>query len=163
MAPGAPAVLLALEQSAAGEAIRQSSWIYAAANVGHVVGLALFAAAVAVLDLRLLGAFAATPPAEVVGPARRAAIAAFALMAATGAALFTAEASHLAVNLVFQVKALLVLVALVNAVLIGRIGAREAERIPAHAPFPNHVRAAALLSLGLWIAVAAAGRLVAYV
>ena len=39
----APQVLIALEQSALGAAIRQSTWAYPAANVGHIVALTLFA------------------------------------------------------------------------------------------------------------------------
>ena len=67
----APQVLIALEQSALGAAIRQSTWAYPAANVGHILALTLFAGGVAAMDARLLGAFAATPPAAIVRPARR--------------------------------------------------------------------------------------------
>ena len=55
MNEAAPQILVALEASGAGQAIRQSVWIYPAANVAHVVALAVFAGAVAVMDLRLLG------------------------------------------------------------------------------------------------------------
>src|SRR5436309_5754724 len=94
----APQLLLALEQSALASAIRQSTWAYPAANVGHIIALTLFAGAVAAMDARLLGAFAAAPPASVVLPARRAAIVGQLLMAITGSVLFTAEASHVALN-----------------------------------------------------------------
>ena len=53
MLDAAPAVFIALEGSGLGQAIRQSSWIYMAANVGHIVALVVFAGAVAVLDLRM--------------------------------------------------------------------------------------------------------------
>ena len=71
MALEAPAILVALEQSALGTAIRQSVWIYPAANTVHILGLTLLAASVAVMDLRLLGAFKETVPAAVIVPARR--------------------------------------------------------------------------------------------
>ncbi len=48
----APALFVALEQSAFAAAIRQSIWIYPLANVGHIVGLFCFAGALAVMDLR---------------------------------------------------------------------------------------------------------------
>lgn len=163
MDPSAPAVLVALEVSAFGAAIRQSSWIYPLANVGHILALVVFASAVAVLDLRLLGAFPATRPADVVVPARRAAMAAFGLMALSGFVLFTAEASHVALNPVFQLKLGLIAVALANAVVLGRIAEREADLMPAHVPFRGPVRLAGALSLALWISVAASGRLIAYV
>jgi hypothetical protein len=80
----APQVLIALEQSGLAAAIRQSVWAYPAANVGHIVALTLFAGSVAIMDARLLGAFAAAPPADVVRPARRAAMLGLLLMAVTG-------------------------------------------------------------------------------
>ena len=43
----APQFLIALEQSGLGAAIRQSTWAYPAANVGHILALTLFAGAVA--------------------------------------------------------------------------------------------------------------------
>jgi len=47
MALEAPAILVALEQSALGMAIRQSVWIYPAANTAHILGLTVLAASVA--------------------------------------------------------------------------------------------------------------------
>jgi hypothetical protein len=158
----APQFLVALEQSALGAAIRQSVWAYPAANVGHVVALTLFAGSVAIMDARLLGAFAATPPASVVRPARRMAMAGLLLMALTGSILFTAEASHVALNRVFQIKAILIALGVVNAVLVGRALDKALEATPAFAPLPARVRLAGLVSLGIWMSVAACGRLIAY-
>ena len=103
-----PQVLIALEQSGLAAAIRQSTWAYPAANVGHILALTLFAASVAAMDARLLGAFAAAPPADVVRPARGLAMVGLLLMAITGSVLLTAEASHVAMNPVFQIKAVLI-------------------------------------------------------
>lgn len=163
MAPDAPAILVAIEQSALGVAIRQSVWLYPAANVGHILGLTLFAGAVAVLDLRLLGVFGATRPMDILTPARRAAIAAFLVMLLSGSVLFIAEASHVALNPVFQTKAALILLALANAAVLGSLALREADYMPAHTPFSMRVRFAAAMSIALWLTVAAAGRLIAYV
>ena len=92
----APQLLVALEQSALGAAIRESVWAYPVANVGHILALMLLAGAVAIMDLRLLGAFPATPAAPVVRRARSVAALGLLLMAVTGLVLFTAEASHVA-------------------------------------------------------------------
>src|SRR5262245_40107716 len=94
----APALLVALEQSEFAAAIRQSTFLYPLANVGHIVALVCFVGAVVVMDLRLMGALAATAPGPLLMRARRAAIIAFAALAATGFMLFAAEASHVAVN-----------------------------------------------------------------
>jgi hypothetical protein len=156
------APLIALEQSALGVAIRQSVWAYPAANVGHIVALTLFAASVAIMDIRLVGAFASTPPAAVVRPARRMAMLGFALMAATGLVLFTAEASHVAMNPVFQIKAALIGLGIVNALLVAGPALRRLDNIPALSPLPVRLRLSAFFSLVVWVSVAACGRLIAY-
>jgi uncharacterized protein DUF6644 len=162
MLHGAPQFLIALEQSALGAAIRQSVWAYPTANVGHILALTLFAGSVAMMDARLLGAFAAAPPAAIVRPARRMAIAALALMAATGFMLFTAEASHVALNRVFQIKAGLIALGITNALLVARPLDRALEATPAFAPLPGRVRLAGGISVAIWVSVAACGRLIAY-
>jgi hypothetical protein len=158
----APQVLQALEQSGFASAIRQSTWAYLTANVGHILALTLFAAAVAIMDLRLLGAFAASPPGAVVRPARRVAMLALLLMAATGFVLFAAEATHVAGNGVFQIKAVLIALGVANALLVARALGPALDKTPAFEPLPARVRAAAVLSLAIWVSVAACGRLIAY-
>ena len=158
----APQILIALEQSALGAAIRQSTWAYPAANVGHIVALTLFAGGVAAMDTRLLGAFAAAPPASIVRPARRVAMLGLLLMALTGSVLFTAEASHVAMNPVFQIKAALIALGVLNALLAARPLDAVLDRAAAFEPLPARVRLAALASLLIWTSVAACGRLIAY-
>src|SRR6266702_4180784 len=108
MTDAAPAVFVALEQSGFAAAIRQSLWLYPAANIGHIVSLVFFAGAIAVMDVRLLGGLAATAPARLIGRARNFAIAAFMAQVTTGFALFSADASHIALNPVFQTKVALI-------------------------------------------------------
>ena len=158
----APASFVALEQSARGVAIRQSVWLYPTANVGHIVSLMLFAGAVAVMDVRLLGGLAATSPARVIGRARGFAIVAFGLMVVSGFILFTAEASHLVLNPVLQLKAALISAGLAN-MAVYEFGAKHAiAKLPPGAMMPTRAKAAAVLSLGIWIAVAVCGRSIAY-
>ena len=100
------------------QTIRQSVWIYPLANILHIVSLTAFAGAIAVMDLRMLGAFSATAPAGVIVPAQRIAVLTLLIQMVTGLVLFTAEASHVALNAVFQTKAALIVLALTNALLI---------------------------------------------
>jgi hypothetical protein len=158
----APQILVTLEQSAFASAIRQSVWAYPLANVGHIVALTLFAGSVAIMDLRLLGAFRATPPAAIVRRARIAAMLGLALMALTGFMLFAAEASHVAVNPVFQIKAALIALGVLNALVIAGPAVAALGSTPPNAALPARLRLAAALSLGIWISVAACGRLIAY-
>jgi hypothetical protein len=158
----APQFLQALEQSGFAAAIRQSTWAYATANVGHILALTLFAASVAIMDLRLLGAFAAAPPGTIVRPARRMAIVGLLLMATTGFMLFAAEATHVASNPVFRIKAVLIGLGIINALLVARVLAPALDETPASTPLPARVRLAAGVSLAIWLSVAACGRLIAY-
>src|SRR5258708_13997908 len=105
MTDAAPELFVALEQSSCAAAVRQSLWRYPAANVGHIVALTFFAGAVAVMDVRLLGGLAATSPAFLLARARSFAVAALAGMAGTGCVLFSAEASPIALNPPFHLKA----------------------------------------------------------
>ena len=87
---------------------------------------------------------------------------ALALMLLTGSVLFTAEASHVGTNRVFQVKATLIVLGLSNAVFSGRTVQPLLDSAPAFAPMPRRVRLSAYFSLGIWVCVAACGRLIAY-
>jgi hypothetical protein len=162
MTDAAPAIFVALEQSGFAAAIRQSPWLYPAANIGHIVSLVFFAGAVAIMDVRLLGGFAATAPGRLLARARIFAIVALVGMAVTGFMLFSAEASHLAVNPVLQLKAALFGAGVVNVALFEFLARREVDKLPPGAIMPARARIAGLLSLVIWVAVAACGRSIAY-
>jgi hypothetical protein len=162
MLDSAPAVFVALEGSGLGQTIRQSSWIYMTANVGHIVALVAFAGAVAVLDLRMVGAFAATAPGRVLAGARRGVVAAFAGLLLTGAVLFTAEASHVIMNPVFLLKLALIALGFVNVALFELFTAAKVRDLPPLAPLPAAAKRAGIASLTIWIAVAICGRSIAY-
>jgi len=162
MIDGAPALFVALEASDFASAIRQSTWLYPAANVGHIVFLFLFAGAVAVMDVRLLGGLAATAPAHLLARARVFAIAALAGMVLSGSILFSAEAGHLAVNPVFQLKLALIGAGIVNIALYEFMAKRELQGLAPGMPMPTRARIAGLLSLLIWVTVAACGRSIAY-
>ena len=162
MNEAAPAIFVALEGSALGAAIRQSTWAYMAANVGHIVSLFVFAGAVAVMDLRMAGAFAATSPGQVLRTARRVAVVGLLGLVVTGATLFTAEASHVILNPVFQFKLALIALGLLNIALFEYFTAPRIRDLPPLAPMPGAARAAGVLSIVTWVAVAAFGRSIAY-
>ena len=162
MTDAAPAIFVALEQSGFAAAIRQSLWLYPAANVGHIVSLTFFAGAVAVMDIRLLGGLAATSPGCLLARARSFAVGALAGMAVTGCVLFSAEASHLALNPAFQLKATLVAAGLINVAIYEFWAKRAVEHLAPGASMPARAKVAGVLSLGIWIAVAACGRSIAY-
>ena len=83
-------------------------------------------------------------------------------MALTGFMLFTAEASHVAMNRVFQIKAVLIALGILNALLIAGPAIANIADVPANAALPARARVAAVVSLLIWVSVAACGRLIAY-
>lgn len=162
MTEAAPDIFIALEASAAGAAIRQSTWIYMVANIGHIVSLAVFAGGIAVMDLRMAGALAATAPGSILKIFRRLAVAGFLGLLLTGAVLFTAEASHVIVNPVFQFKLALIALGLVNIAAFEYFTAPLVRKIKPLKPLPPAARFAGIASLAIWLAVAALGRSIAY-
>ncbi len=162
MTEGAPAIFVALEASGIGAAIRQSRWLYMVSNIGHIVALTFFAGAIAVMDVRLIGGFAGTPPARIIGQARRVAIAALAALALTGAALFTAEASHVVLNRAFQLKTALIALGLANVAWVEFVILPQIKRLQDSSPMPSGARTAAIVSIATWLGVAICGRAIAY-
>jgi hypothetical protein len=154
--------LTAIEQSWLGVTARESVWLYPAANVGHILTLTIFAATVAMMDARLLGAFRMTAPGAFLGAIRPFVVGALLLMVLTGGVMFAAEAPHIAVNPVFQTKLALIGLAFTNALMFELFTATKVRALPAGAPMPAAARLSAIVSLFLWLTVAAAGRLIAY-
>jgi hypothetical protein len=162
MTDAAPAIFVAIESSALGAAIRQSSWAYMAANVTHILSLMAFAGAIVVMDLRMIGVFAATSPGFILRQARKAAIFAFAGLVLSGLTLFAAEASHAVLNRVFQIKLGLIALGLANIVAFEVWVTPKVQNLAPLRPLPDAARPIAIASLVIWFCVAACGRLIAY-
>jgi hypothetical protein len=162
MNTAAPGFLVALETSEIGAMIRQSAWIYPAANVVHVVAIVIFAGAIAVMDLRLMGGLAGSDPVRVVRKARRAVILALVAVLVSGAVLFTAEASHVALNGIFQIKMGLIAFAIVHALFVGNRAVNRLAGLGPDAPMPGFARFAGALSMLTWLGVVGLGRYIAY-
>lgn len=149
------ALLAALQASALADAMRNSTFLYPLANVLHVLGALTFFAAVAAMDVRVLTHAQPGGTRAFIGRVRPVAIAGLAVQLVTGLMLLAPEATHIGHNPAFQVKAVAILLGLLN-VLVLEIVIRRADIVTAAA------RASAVASLGLWLATAAAGRLIAY-
>jgi hypothetical protein len=94
--------------------------------------------------------------------ARNFALAALAGMAVTGSLLFSAEASHVALNPVFQLKAILFVAGLINVAIYEFWARPVVEHIASGSSMPARAKVTGVLSLVIWIAVAACGRSIAY-
>lgn len=155
--------LTALQNLEPVAALRASRWVYPLVNTAHITGIALLFGAILPLDLRLLGAWRAVPLAYLAQVLVPVAMTGLALAAVTGLMMFSVSATKYAAEPVFLLKLGLIAAAVANALLLRRAPDWTLARIPeVAAPATVRLKAAGLLSLGLWLAVILCGRLLAY-
>ena len=163
MQPAGAVWLAWLESTAVAVAMRESVWLYPAVEIAHILGFVILVGAAAMFDLRLLGLSRAIP---VTGLARHLlpwARLGLALAAPTGVLMFVAEATTTAANTAFQLKLVLIGLAVLNAAVFHRWAFKSVKYWDREAASPPAARAAAAISLALWTTVIACGRLIAYV
>ncbi len=146
-----PEWLLALERSALAVWMRQALWAYPAAEVVHLVGVALLVGCAAAFDLRLLGLSGHLSVRQLAAHLLPWAWRGFGLAAVTGALLFAAHASDWWQNPVFPVKMGLVALGGVNVWAFHRGAFRSVARWDRGAP-PAAARVAGAVSLAVWLA-----------
>lgn len=130
-------------------------WAYPALEVVHIVGIALLLGNLVLLELRVLGVATALPLQALARAALTLVLTGFGLAALTGLLMFASQPTDLLANRVFTLKLGLVLLAGCNAAWFhGRGSLQRGDGV---------AKAQALLSLGLWLAVVACGRFIAYV
>jgi hypothetical protein len=152
----------AIENSQIGTAMRESNY-YWMLNGTHVLGIALSAGAIFWFDLRAMGLnMRHMRISEVYRQINVWMVGGFVLMMITGLLLFWARAAASYGNVYFRIKLVGLLLAGANAMYFNYFTARgiaawDSEPVP-----PLRVRMAGLLSIVLWGAVHATGRLMAY-
>ena len=142
------------------QAMRTHAWLYPAVETLHIVGFSVLVGAVAMFDLRVLGFGGQLPVKALARHLLSWSAGSMLLIVPTGLLLFVADPEALLANPVFLLKLGLIAVAGLNALAFHAGPYRGADRWPARAP--GRAVLHALLSLGLWIAVIACGRLLAY-
>ena len=156
----------ALEASGLGQAMRQWLWLYPSVEIVHIAGIGLLFGSIAVLDLRLLGFSRTLSVRQLARHVLPWTAASFVLIVPSGLMMFTAHASDFIQSGVFVLKMGLILAAGLNAALFHTITFRTADVWDSDEmrklPPPPSARLAGALSLSLWIAVIACGRLLAY-
>lgn len=134
-------------------------WVYPAANVLHVIGVAALVGAIGIVDLRVAGLWRALP-AEVLSRALTPiAVAGFVILVLSGFVLFAADGAALAASAVFRLKLAMLAAAIINAAAF-RVAWQG--RVEAGLERPFAARISAMLSLLLWLTIATLGRLIAY-
>jgi len=147
----------AIEASAFGQAMRESSWLFPAVKAIHLAGISVLVASIAVLDLRLLGVGRSFPVRRLAARALPWSVGSFVLILPSGLAMFVAHAGELIANPVFALKFCLIFAAGVNAAVFHAGVYRSSGGWDVAAMPPWGARAAAALSLLLWLSVIACG------
>jgi hypothetical protein len=160
MTPAGP--LGAVEASGLGQAMRQWLWLYPGVETVHIAGIGMLFGSIAVLDLRLLGLSKGISAKSLAGHVLPWTAASFLLIVPSGLMMFVAHASEFIASPVFVLKMGVIFTAGVNAAVFHAGVFRSAGRWDVDATPPLAARAAAALSLLLWLSVIACGRLLAY-
>ncbi|MHA4846152.1 DUF6644 family protein [Flavitalea antarctica] len=154
------AFLQFLEQSSFAVAIRQSTWLYPFLEIIHITGIVLLVGGAFLFDLRLLGS---SRHLAVDGLSRHIlpwSLRGLILVIPSGILLFTTNASTLGYDPVFWTKLMLLLVAGLNAFVFHKIVARSQSNNKTEPH--SAAKLMAILSIVLWVAIIACGRLLAY-
>jgi hypothetical protein len=153
-----------LETSPLADLIRQSLWLYPALEIVHITGITVLVGAAFMFDLRLLGfsnALSVFGLSNHLLPWSRRGLW---LIIPSGILLFMTNAKALVYDPTFQLKMLLLIVAGTNALIFQRFIYRltNFDNIYNGGQVPFPAKLSALISIFVWIAVIACGRLLAY-
>ena len=150
-------LLAELQASGFAQTVRSSYFLYPLANVLHVLGALSFFAAVAAMDFKVFRAHGVAEARSFITRVRPVAIAAFLVQLVSGLTLLAPEATHIWHNPVFRLKALAIVLGLLNVIVLETVlFFRAAPDVPSAA------RLSAGFSLLIWLTTAALGRLIAY-
>ena len=156
-------VLAALEATRLAEYIRESLYFFPFLESLHVVGLTMVFGTIAVLDLRMLGvASIERQVSRVAIDVEKWAWWAFALTFVTGALMFITNAGVYYHNIFFRLKMGMLLLAGANVAMFEVTARRTLQQWNADARAPLAGRAAATISLVLWIAIIFMGRWIGF-
>ena len=152
----------ALQNTGLATALRQSFWVYPIVNAGHIVGLALLFGAIVPLDLRLIGFWRSVPIGAMARILLPVAITGLVLAVSTGALLFATRAVEYAGLTLFWIKLSLIAGAAANALLLHLSAAWTVYQDSELLGTMPRLQLAGALSIGLWLAIILAGRMIGY-
>jgi len=157
------ALLKAIEASGLATGIRDALWLFPLIESTHVIGLSLVFGTILIIDLRLLGVASAHRSfKQMASDILKWTWAAFALTALTGSLMFITNARVYYHNSFFRIKMLLLLLSGINMLVFELTAGRTIHRWDKAPSAPRAGKAAAALSLAMWIGIIVMGRLVGF-
>lgn len=147
------------EATALGVAIRNSQYAFPIIEYFHLAALAVIGGAVLIVDMRMLGlGLRETPVARLAKDAHPWFVGSLIVMLVSGVSLYTSEATKCYASPAFWIK----MIALVLAVLFTFTVRRKVSLADAVQVSPATSKSVALVSVGLWFAVAWGGRWIGF-
>lgn len=144
-----------------GEFTRDSRWAWPVFESLHFIGMSLLIGTVGMFDLRLMG-FAQRIPLRALHRLIPLGVGGFALNATTGFCFLCATPDQYIFNMAFRAKVTLLVVAGLNVLFFYSRVFRRLEALADGEPPPFGARLAGFVSLGAWIGVMSAGRLLTF-
>ena len=143
--------------------VRETPWVYPIVLSTHLICIALFGGMILMTDLRLLGvALCDQTIVEVVGGLRPFKRIGFVTIVACGLLLAGSEAPTYFPNPFFWIKMTLLLLVGVHALVFKRTVYDRPVELDQSPLLPTRAKAAAVLSLILWVSIPICGRMIAY-
>lgn len=145
-----------LEQSGIGMLVRESLWLFPALEAVHLLGLSLLGGSLLLVDLRLLGLGVRSRTSEqMMTAAQPWLLISLLILIGTGVPLFLSEAVKCYYNYSFWVKMSALAIGLLYTFLIKHPVIRRGAA-------PGVRAGLGILSLGVWLTVAGAGRWIGF-
>ena len=145
-----------LEQSGIGMLVRESLWLFPALEAVHLLGLSLLGGSLLLVDLRLLGLGVQSRTSEqMMTAAQPWLLISLLILIGTGVPLFLSEAVKCYYNYSFWVKMSALAIGLLYTFLIKHPVIRRGA-------VPSVRAGLGILSLGVWLTVAGAGRWIGF-
>jgi hypothetical protein len=146
------------ERTPVGAMIKQSKWSFAVIETVHIMALAVLLGSFLIVDLRLFGVgMRRQTVAEVASQFAPTSWVSFAVMVATGIPMYLSEAVRLSTSAPFFYKMVFLSLALLFHLTVHRRSTKSGSEAGT-----GLAKVAASLSLVCWLAVALAGRAIAY-
>jgi len=144
--------------------LRGSGVIYPSILALHMVAIAFFGGMILMTDLRLLGLVMKNKSiSDVVNQFRAAKWFGFALIVTCGVLMFGAKAEEYYYNVFFRTKMILLVLMLVHGMIFRGSVYRNAAELDRAPQIPGSAKAAAALSLVIWLGLVIAGRGIGYI
>jgi hypothetical protein len=147
------------ESTSVGAVLRSSRWMFPIVEAGHLAALAVFGAAVLIVDLRLWDVgLRRRSVTEVARNARPLLVGSLLVLFVTGAMLFAAQASRYYYNAAFWFKMIALVLALTFTFTVHRNVVMADQEVVG----PVWGRLVAAVSLALWLGVGIGGKAIGF-